>query len=153
MRPSALTDNRPRYQTGSMTNLISPGSTTVSTLIGGPVVRIAPEVSIRQAAQTLTGADVGIVVVGDSTRATGVVSERDVTKAVAGGLDLDATRAVDIAHASLLWCDATSTVAEVAAEMMDQWVRHVLVEERGRLVGVVSARDLLGLYLSGEEID
>jgi CBS domain-containing protein len=136
-----------------MTNLISPGSTPVSTLIGGPVVRIAPDVPLRQAARALTSADVGIVVVGEGTRATGVVSERDITKAVAGGVDLDATPAADVAHRSLFWCDATATVAEVAAEMMDQWIRHVLVEQDGRLVGVVSARDLLGLYLSGEEID
>jgi CBS domain-containing protein len=136
-----------------MTKPMSPGSTPVSTLIGGPVVRVTPDVSLRQAAQALTNADVGIVVVGDGTRATGVVSERDITKAVAGGLDLDVMQAVDITHKSLQWSDASATVAEVAAEMMDQWVRHVLVEQDGRLVGVVSARDLLGLYLSGEEID
>jgi len=37
----------------------------------------------------------------------------------------------------------------VANEMMDRYVRHVLVEEDGRLVGVVSARDLLGVYATG----
>jgi CBS domain-containing protein len=30
--------------------------------------------------------------------------------------------------------------------MMEQYVRHVLLEEEGRLVGIVSARDLLGAY-------
>ena len=30
--------------------------------------------------------------------------------------------------------------------MMEQYVRHVLLEEEGRLVGIVSARDLLGVY-------
>jgi len=37
-------------------------------------------------------------------------------------------------------------VAEVATEMMDRYVRHVLIEDGGRFVGIVSARDLLGVY-------
>jgi CBS domain-containing protein len=36
--------------------------------------------------------------------------------------------------------------------MMEQYVRHVLVEDKGRLVGIVSARDLLGAYAS-EDLD
>jgi CBS domain-containing protein len=41
-------------------------------------------------------------------------------------------------------------VGEVAARMMESYVRHVLVRHRGRLVGVVSARDLLGAYATDE---
>jgi CBS domain-containing protein len=43
-------------------------------------------------------------------------------------------------------------MAEVAEEMMDCYVRHVLVEDGGRLVGIVSARDLLGAYVSADVI-
>jgi CBS domain-containing protein len=41
-------------------------------------------------------------------------------------------------------------VAEVAEEMMEHYVRHVLVEDAGRVVGIVSARDLLGAYAAAE---
>ena len=60
------------------------------------------------------------------------------------------TRAIDIAHTRLVWCDAESTVAEVAEEMMEHYVRHVLVEDEGLVIGIVSARDLLGAYASVE---
>ena len=33
--------------------------------------------------------------------------------------------------------------------MMQQYIRHVLVEEDGVLIGVVSARDLLSAYVLG----
>jgi CBS domain-containing protein len=49
-----------------------------------------------------------------------------------------------------VWCDATATVTEVAELMMERYVRHVLVEDDGRLVGIVSARDLLGVYAAGD---
>jgi signal-transduction protein with cAMP-binding, CBS, and nucleotidyltransferase domain len=136
-----------------MTNLMTPGSTPVSALVGSTVERVSPDTPLREVAHALTSADVGMVVVADGGSITGVVSERDLTRAIAGGLDLDATRAVDVARAPVLWCDITATVAEVAAEMMEHWVRHVVVEQNGCPVGVVSARDLLGIYASDEDAD
>lgn len=129
-----------------MTNIMSAGSTPISTLVGDPVVRIAPNATLYEVADALTAGDIGVLAVGLGDAVTGIVSERDVTRAVAARRDLAAERAIDIAHTALIWCDATATVAEVAAEMMEHWVRHVLVEDDGRLVGIVSVRDLLGAY-------
>jgi CBS domain-containing protein len=78
------------------------------------------------------------------------VSERDVVAALAKGRDPSTTTARDIAQVDLVWCDVTATVAEVAVEMMERYVRHVLVEADGRLVGIVSARDVLGVYAAAE---
>jgi CBS domain-containing protein len=44
-------------------------------------------------------------------------------------------------------------VADVAEEMMERYVRHVLLERDGELAGIVSARDLLGAYASVESDD
>jgi CBS domain-containing protein len=78
------------------------------------------------------------------------VSERDVVQALARRRDPSTTTAIEIAHTQLVWCDADSPVAEVAEEMMEHYVRHVLVEDAGRVVGIVSARDLLGAYAAAE---
>ena len=136
---------------GTVIDTTTVGSMPVGALIGGPVTRVDPDMPVTEVAQALTTGGIGAVVVGDGDTVSGIVSERDVTHAVAAGLDLAATSAIDIAHTSLLWCDLTATVAEVASEMMDQWVRHILVEEDGQLVGIVSARDLLGVYATAEE--
>ena len=74
-------------------------------------------------------------------------------RALAARRDPSATTATDIAHTEIVWCDVNSTVAAVAEEMMEQYVRHVLVEDDGRVVGIVSARDLLGAYAAGESVD
>jgi CBS domain-containing protein len=125
------------------------GAMPVFELVEDAVVAVLPDTSLREVAEALAGANIGIVVVGDAERVSGVISERDVVRAVAGRKDPVTTQATDIAN-SPIWCDATATIAEVAEEMMEHYVRHILVEEDGRFVGVVSARDLLGAYAAAD---
>jgi CBS domain-containing protein len=134
-----------------MTEPAAVGAEAVSELADEAVVRVAPGSSLHEVADALAEANVGVVVVGDDRAVSGVVSERDIVRALAERRDPATTSAGDIAHTDLVWCDATATIAEVASEMMDRYVRHVLVEEDGRLVGIVSARDLLGAYATADD--
>ena len=112
------------------------------------VVAFVPgDASIAGAATELVADEVGLLVVGTEDRVEGVVSERDIVRALARRVDTATTPVRDIATSQLVRCDATATVAEVAQVMMSRYIRHVLIEEDGALVGVVSARDLLGAYL------
>jgi len=129
-----------------MTAIPDASSLPVSQLIGDEVVRVAADATIHVVAQTLTTNGVGAVLLGDDRRPTALVSERDVIRSVAAGDDPAATPASSVASRELVWCDVESTVEEVAAEMLSRYIRHVLVEEDGELVGIVSARDLLGAY-------
>jgi CBS domain-containing protein len=85
-------------------------------------------------------------VLGSAGDIAGVVSERDLVRAVADGLDPADTPARAVATTKLVWCDVSATVGEVAELMMEQYVRHVLLGADEQLVGIVSARDLLGAY-------
>lgn len=121
-------------------------------LVGTPVAKVRAEATLYDVAEEMTRAGVGALVVGERRGApAGIVSERDLVRALAEGQDPMFTRAGDVATSKLVWCDAHASVAEVANEMMDEYVRHILVEERGRLVGIVSARDLLGAYAAAEQ--
>lgn len=124
----------------------------VASLTGETVARIAPDANLFEIADALTAGTVGVLVVGAGDDVDGIVSERDLVQALADRCDLGGTRAVDIAHRELVWCDATATIGAVATEMMEHYIRHVLVEDDGRLVGIVSARDLLGAYAALEPV-
>lgn len=126
------------------------GSMPVSDLVEDEVVTVPPEANLVDVAETLLEQNIGAVVVGAQGTVTGILSERDVVRAVAEGRDPTTTLAADVASTALVWCDLGATVAEVALEMMDRYVRHVLVEADGVLVGIVSARDLLGVYGTDE---
>jgi CBS domain-containing protein len=133
-----------------MPETASAGSTPISTLESDTVCEIRPEATVLQIAAALDDADIGLLVVADFQTVLGVVSERDVVHSLAAGQDPAQTTAMEIAHTELAWADATATVAEVAEKMMEHYLRHVLVEKDGHLVGVVSARDLLGAYASAD---
>ena len=127
------------------------GDVSVRLLTGDAVAVVAPGATLQQVAEELVTDEVGLLVVGTVDRVEGVVSERDVVRAVALGKVPDSTLVTEVASTRLVWCDATATVDEVAELMLERYVRHVLVEEDGQLVGVVSARDLLGAYVAAPE--
>jgi CBS domain-containing protein len=119
---------------------------SVGMLTGAEVMTTAPDTSLMEVAKVISDAGVGALVVGSAEDVQGVVSERDVVRAVADGRDLTTATAADVASTDLVWAEATASIDQVALEMSDRWVRHVLVEDGGSLVGIVSARDLLGAY-------
>jgi CBS domain-containing protein len=102
------------------------GKAPVSVYTTEEVATIPHDASLLDAVNELVAGGVGLLVVGTAERVEGVLSERDVIRAI----------------------DPTASVAEVAELMMTEYVRHVLVGVDDRLVGIVSARDLLGAYAS-----
>ena len=133
-----------------MTDLDVAGATPIATLFEDELIRVSPSATLSQVSTVLLEANVGAVVVGDEATVDGVVSERDIVRAIAEGRDPSATRALEVASTAIVWCDASATVAEVAREMMVEYVRHVLVEADGKVLGIVSARDLLGVYTTDD---
>ena len=125
---------------------MSGGDAPVVVYAADAVVTMPPDVTVRAVADELAKDEIGLVVIGSAADVTGVISERDVVRAVAASLDLSTTPARDVASTKVVWCDHTATVREVAELMMEQYVRHVLLEEEGRLVGIVSACDVLGAF-------
>lgn len=127
---------------------LAPDDMPVSALVGDAVERVGPDATLAEVASVLSDREIGIVAVGEGDLPSGVVSERDVVRAIAQGVDTSSATAAELAQTELRWVDPEATVGEAAAEMMSAWVRHVLVGRDGTLVGILSARDLLGYYAS-----
>jgi CBS domain-containing protein len=123
----------------------------VGMVTGAEVMTTAPGTTLAEVSKVLSDAGVGALVVGSADEVKGVVSERDIIRAVADGRDLTTATVADVGSTDLVWADTTAPVSEVAMEMSEKWVRHVLIEDGGRLVGIVSARDLLGAYAAAGE--
>lgn len=115
----------------------------VEDLAARAVVSVAPDRSLREAACAMTDRGVGSAVVLTGDTLTGILTERDVLKAVADGTDLDATPAEKIMTADVVTVGPDWEVYEAAAEMAGKHIRHLVVVEDDRVAGVLSVRDLL----------
>lgn len=138
---------------GGMTAIPSAGSIQIDTVVGDTVVRVAGDATVADVARAIIDHQVGAVVIGESPRPTAVVSERDVVRVVAEGREPGSVPALEVAATNLAWCAADATVDDVAIRMMDRYIRHILVDRDGALVGIVSARDLLGVCSGDAEPD
>ncbi len=133
------------------------GDLPISALVAGEVRRTTPDATLYEVAALLTAESIGALVVDDGgdgeEEAIAVITERDIVRALAELADPGEAKVHSVASTDLVWCDAEATVAEVASLMAEKYLRHVLVERDGELLGIVSARDLLGVYAAAEDLD
>ncbi len=111
----------------------------VQRYLAGVVATVSPDASLREVARKLMAIEAGALVVGTCEAVQGVISERDVVR----GRDLDQLNAADVTRTDVVYCTPATTMGSLSALMTDQGVRHVLVRDDQRLVGIVSARDVL----------
>ena len=109
------------------------------------VATITPDASVTDAVAALTEHQVGALVVSaDGLRIDGIVSERDVVRALnAFGADLMGTAVRDIMTADVHTCIPTDEVRSLAAIMTEKRFRHVPVAVDGVLSGIVTIGDVV----------
>jgi hypothetical protein len=127
----------------------------VSTIIAGKKVEtISASASVHDLVNSLNSHHVGALVVsGDGKKIDGIVSERDVVRAMPGKLDqLVGMHVRDIMTVDVHTCTPNSTIAELMTMMTELRIRHVpVVDESGLLLSIVSIGDVVKNHVS--EID
>ena len=100
--------------------------------------------SIVEAARAMRDEDAGIVPVVENDRLVGTVTDRDIAvRVVAEGRDVQSTTVRDIASTDLVTVDPQQNLDEALRLMAEHQVRRLpVVEEDGRLVGIVAQADV-----------
>jgi CBS domain-containing protein len=107
------------------------------------VLTAPPEQTLQEAAHSMTERRVGAVVVTRGASVVGIVTERDVLRSVALGLvPWNTTLEGCMTHDPISITPSTDT-SEASHIMLVGGFRHLPVLEEGRLVGILSLRDLL----------
>jgi CBS domain-containing protein/sugar phosphate permease len=114
----------------------------VKEVMKSPPVTLYPQATLADAARTMAEKNIGFVVLTEGDKPVGVVSERDVVKALASGMPLN-TPLEKIATKKVITIEPDKSVVEAADLMAENKIRHLVVAERGKVVGVVSLRDLV----------
>ena len=114
-------------------------------LKGRDVTTILPDKTLGDAASLLSQHKIGaLVVTGADRRVTGILSERDIVKAVSvdGAAALEEKIAARMTREVII-CGPHDTMADLMGRMTAGRFRHLPVVENGRLVGIISIGDVV----------
>ncbi len=118
--------------------------TPLALLMHRELERISPEATLREAAEKMREKKVGALIVYEGGKAAAIISEVDfVRKAVALGLNISTTTVKEIMSSPLITIDIDQSAQEANDLMAERRIRHLLVTDRGNVVGIISMRDLV----------
>jgi len=121
---------------------------TISEVMTTDVLTVAPQATLGEVARVLRARNVGSALVVDAERKPlGIISERELVDSVAASRNPDHGLAESWMKAGPQTVRSSTPISEAGALMRDLNVRHLPVVDGGRVVGVVSIRDLLSAAL------
>jgi CBS domain-containing protein len=123
---------------------------TILSLKGSLVTTIEPHATLEAAVAMLAKHRIGaLVVLGADQRLIGILSERDIVRALAElGASALTTPVAQVMTRKVVTCDEAETVAGIMERMTIGKFRHLPVLEQDRLVGIVSIGDVVKQRLS-----
>ena len=115
---------------------------TLSDLMTSDVLTVAPEDTIGEAAQKMVDREVSSAAVPDYGRLIGILTERDLTRAVAGRTHSSEARVREWMTPDPITLGPAASPKEAAEIMLERGFRHIPVVDGERAIGIVSIRDV-----------
>ena len=112
---------------------------------GNEVATVTPDTSVSDVVKQLRDKRIGAMVVVDSDgNICGIISERDIVRALADhGPDLKALATADLMTSDVSICDQNKNIDDIMRQMTEGNFRHVPVVEDDKLIGIVSIGDVV----------
>jgi CBS domain-containing protein len=118
----------------------------VKDLPPGPLLSVSPVTKLADVARDMRAHDSDSVAVIDDARLVGIITERDLVRAIADGLDPTQASAAMVMTADPATVSFEEDVNVVAVKMMRLGIRHLpVLDEHGKPAGLVSARNLVAV--------
>jgi CBS domain-containing protein len=128
-----------------------PRKVKVSDLLHGRLLSVDPQASVADVARRMRIEDSDSVAVMDEGLLVGIITERDLVRAIADGINPQQVKADVIMSADPATVGADEDVAVVAVKMMALGVRHLpVLNDEGMPIGLISARDLVAVLDPGK---
>ncbi|MCY0882891.1 MAG: CBS domain-containing protein [Acidianus infernus] len=114
---------------------------SIKELITRPPVTISSSASLKDCAKLMRRENVGSLLVVDGDTPRGIITERDIIQAIADDYPLE-TPASKVMSTNLITADASTEVGDAALLMTNNKIRHLVVTEGGKIIGVISLMDV-----------
>ena len=129
-------------QSASTQSPLEPGD-PVHLLVSVPIVWAEPHAPLAELARQLGEEHVGALLIMDGDLLAGMISERDLVRVLASGDDSWDVWTADVMALDLVQVDGSTPIGIAALKMLESGVRHLPVTSEGRVIGIVSMRDVL----------
>ena len=117
---------------------------TLSEVIKPDFITVAPEDTLGEVAERMTGKNVGAVIVKDHGRLIGILTERDMLRAMAARVHTSDARVRQFMTADPITAEPGMDLEEAAQVMLDHGFRHLPVVDGESVIGIASLRRVLG---------
>lgn len=116
----------------------------VKNVMAKPVITIDKDSSVHEVAKIMSEKGIGCIVVTDNDAPVGMTTERDILRrVVAKGLDAFKIKIYEIMSKPLITINGSMPIVNAIRVMEKNNVRRLPIVEKGKLVGIVTQRDLL----------
>ncbi len=118
----------------------------------GAALTDSPDDTLAEASAKMWQQQTGSLLVMEAENLIGIVTERDVLKTVAEGHEPKSVSVRDVMTPDPVTIGSDTTLNDAAKIMFDKWFRHLpVVSDDGKVLGIISLRDLLTLVSEGME--
>lgn len=112
------------------------------------IASVGPQHTLREAASIMVKRGTGAALVfDDQVPGPGIVTERDILVSVGRGQDVDSERVGDHMSDSTITASPEWSLERAALEMAKRQIRHLVVVDQGDVVGVLSMRDIVRVWM------
>ena len=121
--------------------------TSVADVMRSDYASVAPEDTLGEVAQKMVDLNAGSAIVKDFGRMIGIVTERDMLKAMAGRVHTSESRVREWMTADPITAAPETSVDDAAQTMIENGFRHLPVVDGDTVIGVVSLRRVVGAQI------
>ena len=122
---------------------------------GSDVISVSPSAAILEVAEMLAEHKIGaVLVMGAGDKVAGIISERDIVRALAQkGSQLAGSKVSDFMTRELITCAPDATIDQIMSLMTQGRVRHLPVLDKGKLCGMISIGDIVKRRIAEVEFE
>ena len=111
------------------------------------ILSVGPDTTVIEVARTMQEKKVGALLVAEGARFIGIVSETDLVRRVlAARGDVQQVRVSEIMRSPIITIEIDRSAHEASDLMSERGIRHLAVTDDGKIVGMLSVRDLLRYF-------
>lgn len=124
----------------------------VQDLMSSPVITVTLTETMKEVATIMSKNDIGsIVVTGSKEKLVGIITERDIVKRLTALNRLPSqVKVEDVMSSPVITIASDKDIKEAAMSMKEHGIRRLVVVERGKIIGIITSRDIFDEMVTGE---